>query len=89
LKADRRAGHATNPDSFRFTRNLTGFEDVNVYYNVDKIQRWIQSLGFTNIQNLHQRGRARPQRRGQLALRPFTNRIAWGDGGVDMPRTRT
>jgi Zn-dependent metalloprotease len=75
---------ATHPDSFRFTRNLNAFEDVNVYYNVDKSQRWIQSLGFTNIQNLSinvdPHGLSGADNSHYI---PSTNRIAWGDGGVD------
>jgi Zn-dependent metalloprotease len=75
---------ATHPDSFRFTRNLNAFEDVNVYYNIDKSQRWIQTLGFTNIQNLSinvdPHGLSGADNSHYI---PSTNRIAWGDGGVD------
>ncbi len=37
---------------FNFTRNQQGFEWVNCYYHLDAMQRWIQSLGFFNIQNV-------------------------------------
>jgi zinc metalloprotease ZmpB len=35
--------------NFSFTRNQTGFEDVMVYYHIDSMQRYVQSLGFTNM----------------------------------------
>jgi len=37
---------AVHPDSFRYKRNQNGFEEVNVYYFVDKQRRYIGSLGF-------------------------------------------
>ncbi|HEY3294092.1 MAG TPA: choice-of-anchor J domain-containing protein [bacterium] len=75
---------ATNPDSFRFNRNAQGFEDVNVYYNIDKSQRWIISLGFNNIQ--HAPIHADPHGVNgddNSYYVPSTNRLAWGEGGVD------
>jgi hypothetical protein len=71
-------------NGFGFTRDAQGFEDVMVYYQIDKSQRWMQSLGFYNIQY------------GAIACDPHgfngadnshyipgTNRIAYGEGGVD------
>jgi hypothetical protein len=37
-----------NPDNFNFTRSQYGFEDVMVYYHVDKAYRRILSLGFSS-----------------------------------------
>ncbi|RCK73939.1 MAG: Cell surface protein [Ignavibacteriae bacterium] len=75
---------AAHPDSFRFTRSQDGFEDVMVYYHIDKTQRWIQSLGFTNIQNLSiqvdPHGLSGDDNSHYI---PSTNQIAYGDGGVD------
>jgi len=75
---------AANPDSFRFTRNQTGYEDVMVYYHLDRTQRYIQSLGFTNIQNnsIH----ADPHGFNgddNSAYYPSTNKLTFGQGGVD------
>ena len=75
---------ATNPDSFRFNRQAQGFEDVNVYYNIDKSQRWITSLGFTNIQHapLHVDPHGVNGDDNSYYV-PSSNRIAYGEGGVD------
>ena len=75
---------ATHPDSFRFQRNPQGFEEVLVYYHIDSFQRYIQSLGFTNVNN-------RVQELDAHGLSGIDNshyvisstRIAFGDGGVD------
>lgn len=75
---------ATNPDSFRFNRLAQGFEDVNVYYNIDKSQRWIISLGFNNIQHapLHVDPHGVNGDDNSYYV-PSSNRIAYGEGGVD------
>lgn len=75
---------ATQPDSFRFTRFQDGYEDVMVYYHLDKSQRYIQSLGFTNIQN--NSIQADPHGfngADNSAYYPSTNRLTFGEGGVD------
>ncbi|MCB1060193.1 MAG: hypothetical protein KDB65_08170 [Calditrichaeota bacterium] len=73
-----------NPDNFIYTRDAQGFEDVNVYYHIDASQRWIQSLGFNNIQNLSigcdPHGLNGDDNSHYI---PSTNRLAWGEGGVD------
>ncbi|MBI4546658.1 MAG: M36 family metallopeptidase [Ignavibacteriae bacterium] len=75
---------ATHPDSFRFTRSQDGFEDVNLYFQIDSSQRYIQSLGFTNIQNLSLR--ADPHGLNGLdnaQYNPSLNAVTFGDGGTD------
>lgn len=73
-----------DPNGFMFTRDAQGFEDVEVYYGLDQSQRYIQSLGYTNIQNLsfvadpHGFNGA-----DNSAYYPGTNRITYGEGGVD------
>ncbi len=75
---------AAHPDSFRYTRFQDGFEDVMVYFHIDKTQRYIQSLGFLNIQNTsigadpHGFNGA-----DNSAYYPSTNRVTFGEGGVD------
>lgn len=75
---------ATQPDSFRFQRNAQGFEDVNVYYQLDASQRYIQGLGFANINN-----RVQPADTHGLGgadnshYVPSTGHLAFGEGGVD------
>lgn len=73
-----------SPDSFRFHRSQKGFEAVMVYYHLDKNQRYIQSLGFTGIQN-----RSIPADPHGLNgadnshYIPSVDKIAFGDGGVN------
>lgn len=75
--------------NFYFNRSQSGFEDVMAYYHIDKYQRYIQSLGVTNLCNY------------PLVVDPHGNngldnshfvppnntnnfsRIAYGTGGVD------
>jgi hypothetical protein len=74
---------ATDPDSFRYTRSQAGFADVNVYFHIDSTQRYIQSLGFYNIQN----GQMIADPQGQngddnSSYNPSLNAISYGTGGV-------
>lgn len=75
---------AAQPDSFRFNREQSGFEDVLVYFWLDNTQRYIQSLGFTNIQNtpmqIDPHGFSCSDNSHYI---PSSNRIAYGEGGVD------
>jgi zinc metalloprotease ZmpB len=77
---------ATSPDpnGFAFTRSQQGFEDANVYFQIDNNQRYIQSLGFLAIQN----GPITCDPHGANGadnsfFTPGSNRIAYGEGGVD------
>ncbi|HLF15060.1 MAG TPA: M36 family metallopeptidase, partial [Bacteroidota bacterium] len=74
----------THPDSFRFTRSQQAFEEVMVYYHIDQSQRYIQSLGFNNIQNLSMwadpHGLDGADNSHYI---PSANRIAFGEGGID------
>lgn len=91
---DIEAPENTPPESdngkFIYERNEPGFEDVMVYYHIDRIQRYIQSLGFIDVMNeqlavdahgndgadnSHYVGSS-----GSSIGRPY---IAFGDGGVD------
>ncbi|MBI5473109.1 MAG: T9SS type A sorting domain-containing protein [Ignavibacteriae bacterium] len=75
---------AVHPDSFRYNREQSGFEDVLVYHHIDKIQRYIQSLGFTNTQNLPIEADPHGVSCDDNShFVPSTNRLAWGEGGVD------
>ncbi|MFL6247095.1 MAG: proprotein convertase P-domain-containing protein [Thermoanaerobaculia bacterium] len=49
---DRQAPNVAPPDassSLVFDRAADGFEDVNVYFHVDRAQRHLQSLGYTGL----------------------------------------
>ncbi|MEM7367229.1 MAG: T9SS type A sorting domain-containing protein [Bacteroidota bacterium] len=71
---------------FFFTRDQSEFEDVMVYYHIDTFQRYIQHLGFTNLQN--QPFLADPHGKSDLDQSVFvingnSSYILFGDGGVD------
>jgi hypothetical protein len=75
---------SNDPDGFVYTRNQQGFEDVHAYYQIDTSQRHIQALGFLNIQN----GSITVDTHGlngddNSYYQSGSNRIAYGEGGVD------
>jgi len=78
---------ATSADGdFFFTRREDGFEDVMVYYHVDTYQRYIQSLGYTNLQNNPFRFDAHGisnQDQSVFVGGGADSYILFGDGGVD------
>jgi hypothetical protein len=75
---------ATNPDSFRYNRAASGFEDVNVYFHISTSQAWIHTLGFTNIQNVSMQADPHGLNGDDNShFIPSSNRIAFGEGGVD------
>jgi zinc metalloprotease ZmpB len=75
---------ASHPDSFRFQRSASGFEDVMCYFQLDKSQRYVQSLGFTNINNRVQEVDSHGLSGADNShYVPSTKRLAFGEGGVD------
>lgn len=76
---------SANGDFF-FTRDMPGFEDVMVYYHIDRFQRYVQSLGYTNLQN--RPFRFDPHGHGDSDNSSFipdgvNSFIKYGEGGVD------
>ena len=75
---------ATHPDSFRVQRSAQAFEDVMSYYQIDAFQRYIQGLGFLNINNRIQEidthGLSGADNSHYI---PSSKRMAFGEGGVD------
>ncbi len=77
--------YSTTPN-FYFTRHQKGFEDVNAYYHIYTMQKYIQSLGFTNIVNYpiqvdtHANSGGDNSSFSYLASPP---RLLFGEGGVD------
>jgi len=75
---------ATHADSFRFQRSPSGFEDVMCYYHLDVNQRYIQGLGFSNINNRVQEVDSHGLSGADNShYVPSTKRLAFGEGGVD------
>jgi subtilisin-like proprotein convertase family protein len=75
---------SANPDSFQFQRSPSGFEDVNTYFQIDFCERYIQSLGFLNVNNRVQQidshGLSGADNSHYV---PSTKNIAFGEGSID------
>jgi subtilisin-like proprotein convertase family protein len=75
---------STHPDSFRFQRAAQAFEDVMCYFHIDQNQRYIQSLGFLNINNRIQEMDTHGVNGDDNShYIPSNKRMAFGEGGVD------
>ncbi|MDT5036752.1 MAG: hypothetical protein QOE03_1937 [Micromonosporaceae bacterium] len=72
---------ATN--TFTFNRSQAGFEQVMGYYQITHAQEYIQSLGFTNVNNSAQQYRTTGLTDDNSFYDPGTDRITYGTGGVD------
>jgi len=68
---------------FLFTRQDRAFKEVMVYYHIDRVQRYIQGLGFNNVLNhpieVNIDGRADDN----SDYSPTTKSLTFGTGGVD------
>ena len=73
-----------DPDGFTHLRNQGGFEDVSAYFHIDQSQRYIQSLGFFDIQygpiDVDSHGW---DGQDQSSYTPSLNLLSFGEGGVD------
>jgi Zn-dependent metalloprotease len=72
---------ATN--TFNFNRSQAGFEQVMGYYHITHAQEFIQSLGFTTVNNEPQKYRTTGLTDDNSFFDPGTDRITYGTGGVD------
>ena len=68
---------------YLYTRSDPRFEEVMAYYHVDTTQRYIQSLGFTNVNNRPQPVKADAFSYDNSYYNPSNGRITFGRGGVD------
>lgn len=78
------APSTTTTGNWTAVRGSNAFNDVMTYYYIDMSQRYIQSLGYTNIQYLSieadSDGLSGDDNSHYV---PSTNRLAFGHGGVD------
>lgn len=68
---------------FNYTRSDDRFEDVMAYYHIDAIQRYIQSLGFTNINNRSIKVNVNTYKEDNSFYSPTKKDLTFGSGGVD------
>lgn len=68
---------------FNYNRSQVGFEQVMVYYHLTRAQEYIQSLGFTDVQNNAQAYRTTGLTADNSFYDPAQDRLTFGTGGVD------
>ncbi|MFC0187084.1 M36 family metallopeptidase [Fictibacillus aquaticus] len=68
---------------FNYTRSDNRFEDVMVYYHLDTLQRYIQSIGFNNINNRSITANVNTYKKDNSFYSPSTKELTFGTGGVD------
>jgi Zn-dependent metalloprotease len=68
---------------FLFKREDRAFKEVMVYFHIDRVQRYIQSLGFNNVLNKSIAVNADGTVDDQSFYSPVTKSLTFGTGGVD------
>ena len=76
-------GPATEPTGeFNYDHTDRRFGQVMVYYHLDRVQRYIQSLGFTNVNNRQTAANVHYSPNDNSFYSPITKSLNYGDGGV-------
>src|SRR5262249_53181146 len=70
-------------NNFVFDRSDDGFSETMGYYYLDYAERYIQSLGFTNVNNRQQIFSVNRYRQDNSFYSPNSKEITYGLGGVD------
>jgi len=70
-------------NSFIFLRNNNAFSETMAYFHIDFAERYIQSLGFTNVNNRQQVFSVDRSKVDNSSYSPSTKAITYGTGGVD------
>ncbi|UVT21663.1 MAG: M36 family metallopeptidase [Nitrospira sp.] len=73
----------SNSQSFVYDRSSNGFSETMGYYYLDFGQRYLQSLGFTNVNNRQQAFAVDRYKGDNSFYSPKTKDITYGLGGVD------
>jgi Zn-dependent metalloprotease len=68
---------------FLFKRADQAFKEVMVYFHIDRVQRYIQELGFTNVLNKPIRVNIKGRTDDNSDYSPVTKALRFGIGGVD------
>lgn len=68
---------------FRLKRGQKGFTEVMIYYHIDRAQRYLQDLGFDNINNRQIEVDAAGTTDDQSWYSPTSRTLTFGTGGVD------
>ena len=78
-----RARAAGTTNNFVFLRNTVAFSETMAYFHIDFAERYIQSLGFTNINNRQQVFSVDRLTDDNSFYSPSNKQITYGTGGVD------
>ncbi|HEX7839521.1 MAG TPA: M36 family metallopeptidase, partial [Kofleriaceae bacterium] len=70
-------------NNFVFLRDTKAFSETMAYFHIDFAQRYIQSLGFTNVDNRQQVFSIDRSTVDNSSYSPSTKKITYGTGGVD------
>jgi Zn-dependent metalloprotease len=70
-------------EQFVFDRSNDGFSETMGYYFLDYAQRYIQTLGFSNVNNRQQVFSVDRYKQDNSFYQPSTKNITYGTGGVD------
>jgi hypothetical protein len=73
----------SSTNTFNYTRNNDFFEQVMAYYSVTETQKYIHSLGFTNVNNEAQKLKTTGLTDDNSFYDPSVDQITFGTGGVD------
>lgn len=77
----KRVSNASN--NFIYTRSNDGFSEVMVYHFIDYTQRYIQSLGFANVNNRQIAYTVNSSTADNSFYSPSSKSLNFGKGGVD------
>lgn len=80
--ATRRRATGTN-NSFVFLRDTSAFSETTTYFHLDFAQRYIQSLGFSNVNNRQQVFAVDRLKQDNAFYSLSSKEISLGTGGVD------
>jgi Zn-dependent metalloprotease len=79
----KKANTLSSTFTYNFNRSQLDFENVMVYYHIDTVQRYIQSLGFTNVNNRQIVANVNGTTADNSFYSPSTKQLTFGTGGVD------
>lgn len=69
--------------NFDYTRSQNQFDETMCYYHIDQIERYIQGLGFNNINNRRVVANVNTITDDNAFYSPGTKEVTFGSGGVD------
>jgi Zn-dependent metalloprotease len=82
-KKGKNAAAFSSSFSFAYTRSDSRFEQVNSYYAVDRVQTYIQALGFADVNHESQDLSVNTTTQDNSWYTPSQDTITLGTGGVD------